>query len=154
MSLLYSPVTLGPYTFKNRLVMSPMTRSRALGNVPDDLMVEYYKQRAASAGLIVTEGTSPSPNGLGYPRIPGIFSTEQVAGWKKTTNAVHASGGRIFIQLMHTGRIGNLANLPTGAKILAPSAVAAAGEMYTDSQGMQPFGAPQELTLDEVKATI
>jgi len=150
---LFQPITVGEFNLKNRFVMSPMTRNRAIGNVPNDLMAEYYSQRAG-AGLIVTEGTSPSPNGLGYPRIPGIFSTEQVAGWKKTTNAVHNAGGRIFIQLMHTGRIGNLANLPTGAKILAPSAVAAAGEMYTDSQGMQPFGVPEEMTLDEVKATI
>ena len=112
MSLLYSPVTFGPYTFKNRLAMSPMTRSRALGNIPDDLMVEYYKQRAASAGLIITEGTSPSPNGLGYPRIPGIFCAAQVAGWKKITDAVHSKGAKIFVQLMHTGRIGHPNNLP------------------------------------------
>src|SRR6478609_6117149 len=96
MSLLYSPVTLGPYTFKNRIVMSPMTRSRALGNVPDGVMVEYYKQRASSAGLIITEGTSPSPNGLGYPRIPGIFSAAQVVGWKKIADAVHSKGAKIF----------------------------------------------------------
>ena len=94
MSLLYSPVTLGPYTFKNRIAMSPMTRSRSHGNVPDDLVAEYYRQRAASAGLIITEGTSPSPNGLGYPRIPGIFSAEQVAGWKKVTAAAHSKGER------------------------------------------------------------
>src|SRR6202451_2146705 len=123
MSLLYSPVTLGPYTFKNRIAMSPMTRSRAIGNVPDDLMVEYYKQRATSAGLIITEGTSPSPNGLGYPRIPGIFSAEQSAGWKTVTKAVHEKGGIIFVQLMHTGRVTHPLNLPKGAKHLAPSAI-------------------------------
>src|ERR1700751_82391 len=117
MSLLYSPVTFGPYKFKNRLVMSPMTRSRALGNVPDDLMVEYYKQRASSAGLIITEGTSPSPNGLGYPRIPGIFSAAQVAGWKKITDAVQAKGTKIFSQLMHTGRVGHPNNLHPGADV-------------------------------------
>src|SRR6476646_4072091 len=115
---LYSPVTLGPYTFNNRLVMSPMTRSRALGNVPNDLMVEYYKQRASSAGLIITEGTSPSPNGLGYPRVPGIFSAAQVAGWKKITDAVHSKGAKIFVQLMHTGRVGHPNNLPQGASVI------------------------------------
>ena len=92
MSLLYSPTKLGSLALKNRLVMSPMTRSRSLGNVPGELAVEYYKQRAASAGLIITEGTSPSLNGLGYPRIPGIFSAAQVEGWKPVTAAVHAGG--------------------------------------------------------------
>src|ERR1700730_8667966 len=135
MSLLYSPTTLGPLTLKNRLVMSPMTRSRALGNVPDELMVEYYKQRAPSAGLIITEGTSPSPNGLGYPRIPGIFSATQVAGWKKITHAVHSKGAKIFVQLMHTGRIGHPNNLPAGAHVLGPSAILAAGQMYTAADG-------------------
>ena len=117
MSLLYSPTKLGTFTLQNHLVTSPMTRSRAIGNVPNDLMVEYYKQRA-SAGLIITEGTSPSPNGLGYPRIPGAFSDEQVAGWKKVTDAVHTGGAKIFLQLMHTGRIGHPNNLPAGARIL------------------------------------
>ncbi len=114
MSLLFSPTKLGSLTLQNRLVMSPLTRNRATGNVPNDLMVEYYKQRA-SAGLIITEGTSPSPNGLGYPRIPGAFSAAQVAGWKRVTDAVHARGAKIFLQLMHTGRIGHPNNLPAGA---------------------------------------
>ena len=118
---LLNPYKLDNINLKNRIVMSPMTRSRAIGNIPNDLMAEYYKQRAG-AGLIITEGTSPSPNGLGYSRIPGIFSEEQVEGWKKTTNAVHSKGGKIFVQLMHTGRIGHTANLPKSAKILAPSA--------------------------------
>src|SRR5471032_3467495 len=106
MSLLFSKATLGSLTLQNRLVMCPLTRSRAAGNVPNDLMVEYYSQRA-SAGLIITEGTSPSPNGLGYPRIPGIFSDTQIAGWRKVGDAVHARGAKIFMQLMHTGRIGH-----------------------------------------------
>ena len=93
MSLLFSPTKLGPLTLQNRLVMSPLTRNRATGNVPNDLMVEYYGQRA-SAGLIITEGTSPSPNGLGYPRIPGAFSAAQTAGWKRVTDAVHAKGAK------------------------------------------------------------
>lgn len=153
MSLLFSKATLGPLTLQNHLVMAPLTRSRATGNVPNDLMAEYYGQRAA-VGLIITEGTSPSPNGLGYPRIPGIFSAEQVAGWKKTTDAVHAKGAKIFIQLMHTGRIGHQLNLPAGAKMLAPSAIAAAGEMYTDAEGMKPHPVPAAMTEADIKATI
>ncbi len=154
MSLLYSPVTLGPYTFKNRIAMSPMTRSRAVGNVPDDLMAEYYRQRAASAGLIITEGTSPSPNGLGYPRIPGIFSAAQVAGWKKVTDAAHSKGAKIFVQLMHTGRIGHPNNLPPGASVIGPSAVVAPGEMYTDAEGPKPHPTPQAMTEADIKTAI
>src|SRR5580700_8206689 len=137
MSLLYSPTKLGPFTLQNRLVISPMTRSRAIGNVPNDLMVEYYKQRG-SAGLIITEGTSPSPNGLGYPRIPGAFSAAQVRGWRLVTEAVHARGGRIFVQLMHTGRVAHQGNLPDGARVLAPSVVALPGQtMWVDTLGAQ-----------------
>src|SRR5882672_1198674 len=113
MSLLFSKATLGNLALQNHLVMCPLTRSRANGNVPNDLMAKYYGQRA-SAGLIITEGTSPSPNGLGYPRIPGIFSDAQVAGWKKVADAVHSHGGKIFMQLMHTGRIGHQLNLAAG----------------------------------------
>ena len=93
--------------------MCPLTRNRATNNVPNDLMAEYYAQRA-SVGLIITEGTSPSPNGLGYPRIPGIFSQEQVHGWKRVVDAVHAKGAKIFIQFMHCGRIVHELNLPEG----------------------------------------
>jgi len=130
-----------------------MTRSRATGNIPTPLMVEYYVQRA-TAGLIITEGTSPSPNGLGYPRIPGIFSPAQVEGWKRITDAVHAKGAKMFVQLMHCGRIAHPLNLPTGARILAPSAVAADGEMYTDAGGMKPHPAPQAMTGADIKTTI
>jgi N-ethylmaleimide reductase len=153
MSILFSPATLGPLTLQNHLVIAPMTRNRAVGNVPNDLMVEYYQQRA-TAGLIVTEGTSPSPNGLGYPRIPGIFSPEQVAGWRKIATAVHAEGARIFIQLMHTGRIGHPLNLPAGARVLGPSAIAAAGEIYTDAEGMKPHPTPEPMTEADIKAAI
>jgi N-ethylmaleimide reductase len=153
MSLLYSKATLGSLTLQNRLVMSPMTRNRATDNIPNDLMAQYYAQRA-SAGLIITEGTSPSPNGLGYPRIPGMFSAAQAAGWKRVTDAVHAKGAKIFIQFMHCGRIGHALNLPAGARLLGPSAVAAAGEMYTDAQGMKPNGIPQAMTDADIKATI
>jgi N-ethylmaleimide reductase len=133
--------------------MAPMTRSRAPGNVPNDLMVQYYAQRA-SAGLIVTEGTSPSPNGIGYARIPGIYSAEQVAGWKRVSDAVHAKGGKIFMQFMHCGRIGHALNLPAGARLLGPSAIAAAGQMFTDAQGMQPNGTPQAMSEADIQATI
>lgn len=153
MSLLFSETGLGPLTLQNHLVIAPMTRSRATGNIPNELMAQYYAQRA-TAGLIITEGTSPSPNGLGYPRIPGIFSEAQVAGWKGVTDAVHAKGGKIFIQLMHTGRVGHALNLPAGARILAPSAVAAAGEMYTDAEGMKPHPVPQAMTGADIKSTI
>ena len=153
MSLLFSKAKLGPLTLQNHLVMCPLTRSRATGNVPNDLMVEYYRQRA-SAGMIITEGTSPSPNGLGYPRIPGIFSDAQVAGWKKVTDAVHAGGAKFFIQFMHCGRIAHPLNLPAGAKVLAPSAIAAKGEMYTDAEGMKPHPTPQAMTLADIKTAI
>jgi len=153
MSLLFSKTTLGPLTLQNRLVMSPMTRNRAIGNIPNNLMAEYYAQRA-SAGLIVTEGTSPSPNGLGYPRVPGTYSAEQVAGWKRVTEAVHARGARIFMQLMHCGRIGHPLNLPAGAKVLGPSQIVAAGEMYTDAEGMQPNAVPHAMTDADIKTAI
>ena len=153
MSLLYSKTTLGPLELQNHLVMCPLTRSRATGNVPNDLMVQYYSQRA-SAGMIVSEGTSPSPNGLGYARIPGMFSAEQVAGWKKVTGAVHARGAKMFVQLMHTGRVSHPLNLPAGAKVVAPSAVAAKGDMFTDAEGMKPMPVPHAMTEAEVKSTI
>lgn len=154
MSLLFSPTKFGSLTLKNRLVMSPLTRNRAVGGVPNDLMAEYYAQRAASAGLIITEGTSPSPNGLGYPRIPGAFSDAQAAGWKRVTSAVHAKGAKIFLQLMHTGRIGHPNNLPAGAQVVAPSAVAAAGEIYTDAEGPRPHATPKAMTEADIKTAI
>jgi len=152
MSLLYSPAKLGPLTLQNHLVMSPMTRSRAPGNVPNELMAQYYAQRA-SAGLIVTEGTSPSPNGLGYVRIPGIFSSEQVAGWKLVTQAVHAKGAKIFIQFMHCGRVAHPDNVPAGARVVAPSAIAAKGQMYTDG-GMKPLPVPEAMTEADLKTAL
>ncbi len=142
---LISKTRLGPTALQNHLVMSPMTRNRATGKIPNGLMAQYYAQHA-SAGLIITEGTSPSPNGLGYPRIPGIYSAEQVAGWKKVTRSVSASGGKIFVQLMHTGRVGHPLNLPAGARVLGPSAVAAREEIYTDAEGMKPLPTPQSMT--------
>src|ERR1035437_3813497 len=153
MSLLFSHTSLGPLALQNRLVMAPMTRNRATGNVPNDLMVQYYTQRA-SAGLIITEGTSPSPNGLGYARIPGTFSAAQIAGWRRVTEAVHAQGAKMFLQLMHCGRIAHPLNLPASARVLGPSAVAATGDIFTDAEGMKPNAVPQAMTEADVKATI
>lgn len=153
MSLLFSKTDVKSLGLQNRLVMAPMTRSRSIGNVPGALVAEYYAQRA-SLGLLITEGTSPSPNGLGYARIPGMYSAEQTAGWKLVTSAVHAKGAKIFVQLMHAGRIAHAANLPPGARILAPSALAAAGEMWTDTQGMQPLPVPEAMTEDDLKRAI
>ncbi|MDD2897644.1 MAG: alkene reductase [Desulfuromonadaceae bacterium] len=150
---LFIPLQLGSIDLKNRIVMAPMTRNRAPGNVPNELMAEYYGQRAA-AGLIITEGTSPSPNGLGYPRIPGIHSPEQIEGWQHVTNAVHNRGGRIFIQLMHGGRVAHRLNLPSGAEIMAPSAIRVSGNIWTDSQGEQPYDTPKEMTRDDICTTV
>jgi N-ethylmaleimide reductase len=149
---IFSSYKLGNITLANRVVMAPMTRSRAIGNIPNELMAKYYEQRA-TAGLNITEGVSPSPNGLGYSRIPGIFSKEQVEGWRKITAAVHAKGGKIFAQLMHTGRIGHTLNLPIGARLIAPSPVTAPGQMWTDQQGMQAHPIPEALTTAEVAST-
>ncbi len=150
---LFTPTTLGSLSLPNRVVMAPMTRSRAIGGVPNALMATYYAQRA-SAGLIVTEGTSPAPEGLGYARIPGLYNAEQAAGWRLVTDAVHAAGGRIFVQLMHTGRVGHPHNLPAGARMLAPSAIAAPGSMYTDQAGMQEHPVPEEMSEADIQAAI
>jgi N-ethylmaleimide reductase len=151
-NILFTNYKLGDAELANRIAMAPMTRCRALGNVPNDLMAEYYNQRSA-AGLIITEGTSPSPNGLGYARIPGIFSDEQVEGWKKITSSVHKGNSKIFVQLMHTGRISNILNMPEGTKVLAPSAVKPAGQMWTDSQQMQDFNEPNAMSAEELELT-
>lgn len=144
-----TPYRLGHTELKNRIVMAPMTRSRAIHNIPNNLIAEYYAQRA-SAGLIITEGTSPSPNGLGYARIPGIFSTEQINGWKKVTSAVHNNNGKIFVQLMHSGRVGHNLNLPSGARLVAPSSVTLPGEMWTDQEGKKTHSTPQAMSLEQL----
>lgn len=138
---------------KNHIVMAPMTRSRAIGNIPNDLMAQYYAQRSG-AGLIITEGTAPAADALGYPRIPGIFSTEQVEGWKKTTSAVHYYGSKIFIQLMHTGRIGHADNLPEGAVIRGVSSIKAAGQIFTYTLGLQDHAEPTALTIKEIETVL
>jgi N-ethylmaleimide reductase len=153
MPLLFSGTTLGSWSLQNHLVMSPMTRNRAIGNVPNELMAQYYAQRAA-VGLVITEGTSTSPDGLGYARMPGIFSSEQLQGWSGVTKAVHARGAKMLVQLMHCGRVAHPLNLPPGARILAPSAIAAAGSMFTDTQGMQPQPTPQAMSLADIRASI
>ncbi len=131
--MLFTPLTTPSLLLANRIVMAPLTRSRAVqANTPNALMAEYYSQRA-SAGLIITEGTSPSPNGLGYARIPGLFNEAQVRGWKQITDAVHAQGGKIVVQLMHTGRVSHVANLPAGAQARRCS-------------GRWPMSAPQRCT--------
>lgn len=149
---LLTPFSDGSIELKNHIVMAPMTRCRAIGNVPNELMAEYYKQRSG-AGLIITEGTSPSPNGLGYARIPGIFNKQQVEGWRKVTSAVHQNGSKIIVQLMHTGRISDALNMPEGSQILAPTAVKAAGQMWTDSKQMQDFPVPKAMTAEDLEKT-
>ncbi|MBD9631555.1 alkene reductase [Pseudomonas sp. PDM19] len=153
MSSLFNPAQVGPYTLSNSLVMAPMTRSRADdAGVPSDLVATYYSQRA-SAGLIITEGVFPVALGKGYVRTPGIETAEQVSAWRKVSDAVHARGGRIFMQLMHCGRISHPSLLPEGAQPVAPSAIKPAGQTWT-AQGLQDFVTPHELSVVEVAETI
>src|SRR6201999_2085778 len=150
---LFSSYQLGSLSLSNRMVMAPMTRSRAgKGNVPTELMATYYGQRA-SAGLIITEATQISPQGVGYPGTPGIHSDEQVEGWKLVTDAVHKKGGRIYLQLWHVGRISHPSLQPNGALPVAPSAIAAKGEVFTGT-GMQPFVTPRALELSEIPGLV
>ena len=152
--MLFDPIQIRKLSLANRTVMSPLTRSRAVeANTPNALMAEYYAQRA-SAGLIVTEGTSPSPNGLGYARIPGLFNAQQVAGWKLVTDAVHAAGGKIVVQLMHTGRVTHVANLPAGAEVVAPTDAVCPGEMYVDGQGMLAHTQPRAMTEADIAHAV
>ncbi len=134
--MLFESFDLGHIRLANRTVMAPMTRSRCSHNsAPDALVAKYYEQRA-TAGLIVTEGTSPSPNGVGYARIPGLYNEEQVQGWRLVTDATHQAGGKIFVQLMHAGRVSHQDNLPAGACVMGPSAEVCPGKMWTDKGGM------------------
>jgi N-ethylmaleimide reductase len=150
---LFTPFQLGPLPLPNRIVMAPMTRNRAgEGNVPTTLNVEYYRQRA-SAGLIVTEATQVSPQGVGYPGTPGIHTDAQVAGWRQVTDAVHRAGGRILLQLWHVGRISHPSLQPDGALPVAPSAIAAEGEAFTAS-GPQAFVVPRALETAEIPGVV
>jgi len=153
METLWEPVTIGQLTLKNRLAMAPMTRGRSTPEgVPTKLNATYYSQRA-SLGLIVTEGTQPSADGQGYLLTPGIYTQEQIDGWKLVTDQVHAEGGRIYIQFMHVGRIAHPANTPHGRQPVAPSAIAPAGKMFT-MQGPQDMPVPRALSIDEIDGTI
>jgi N-ethylmaleimide reductase len=150
---IFSALRLGALDLPNRVVMAPMTRNRAgPGNVPTALNATYYAQRAG-AGLIVTEATQVSPQGVGYPGTPGIHSAEQVAGWKLVTDAVHGAGGRIFLQLWHVGRISHPALQPGGALPVAPSAIAPAGQAWT-TNGMEAFVTPRALETDEIPGIV
>ncbi len=149
---LFTPVQLGRYELPNRIIMAPLTRNRAgAGNIPLDLHATYYQQRA-SAGLIITEATQVSPQGVGYPATPGIHSPEQVTAWRKVTAAVHQAGGRIFLQLWHVGRVSH-PSFHGGELPVAPSAISPAGEAMTYA-GMQPFVTPRALELDEIPGMI
>jgi N-ethylmaleimide reductase len=151
---LFTPGTLGALVVPNRIIMSPMTRSRmAPKGVPSEMAIEYYSQRA-SAGVIMTEGTAPSAGGIGYARTPAIETDEQVAAWKKITDAVEAKGGRMILQLMHVGRIASPLNRYTEQPIVAPSAVKAAGQIWTDASGLQDFPPPQELSTSDISGVI
>ena len=152
--MLFDSYTMGKTVLANRTVMAPMTRSRAVANnTANALMATYYAQRA-SAGLLITEGVSPSANGLGYARIPGLFNAEQVAGWRLVTDAVHAKGGKIFVQFMHCGRVAHQANLPTGARVVGPTTEVCPGEMWTDGSGMQAHTAPAAMGEAEIAAAV
>ncbi|MDJ0707358.1 MAG: alkene reductase [Leptolyngbyaceae cyanobacterium MO_188.B28] len=150
---LFTPVQLGPYTLSNRIVMAPLTRNRAgRGNVPGPLNATYYQQRA-SAGLIITEASQVSPQGVGYPSTPGIHSAEQVDGWRLVTDAVHQEGGRIFLQLWHVGRVSHPSLQPEGALPVSASAIAPDGDAMT-YEGMQPFVTPRALRIDEIPGIV
>ncbi|PAD37131.1 alkene reductase [Terribacillus saccharophilus] len=153
MSKLFESVKIGNIELKNRLGMAPMTRSRALPDgTPSDLAAEYYGQRA-SVGLIISEGTQPSDDGQGYSNTPGIYTESHIEGWKKVTSKVHNEGGRIFIQLMHVGRVSHPDNTPHHRQAVAPSAIAPNTEIFT-AQGMKEIPAPRALSEEEIKDVI
>ncbi|HZZ48426.1 MAG TPA: alkene reductase [Pseudonocardia sp.] len=153
---LFSPVRLGDLELAHRVVMAPLTRMRAqpTGNVPPPLATEYYRQRASAGGLLITEASQVSPTGQGYPATPGIHSPEQVDGWRAVTEAVHAQGGLIVLQLWHVGRVSHPSFQPGGALPLAPSAVAPAGQAFTADGGFAPFETPRALETTEIKSIV
>ena len=149
----FTPVRVGRYILPNRMVMAPMTRSRAkFDGTPGELAAEYYAQRAG-VGLIVTEGTQPSDDGQGYLTTPGIYSPAHIAGWKKVTAAVHDKRGHIFVQIMHAGRMSHPDNMPHHRQAVAPSAIAPGAQMFT-ATGMKDIPAPRALTSEEVRRTV
>lgn len=150
---LFTPVRLGRYRLKNRVVMAPLTRNRAgAGNVPQAMNAIYYRQRA-TAGLIITEGSPVSPQGVGYPGTPGIHNRSQIAGWRRVTDAVHDQGGRIFLQLWHVGRISHPSLQLDGALPVAPSAIRPVGDAFT-ADGPQPFVTPRALDIREIPGIV
>jgi len=155
-SFLFTPLQIGPYRLAHRVVMAPLTRMRAgrPGNVPTALNAEYYAQRASRGGLIIAEGAPISPDAQGMPATPGIYSSEQIAGWGAVTKAVHAKGGLIFLQLWHTGRISHSSHQPNGAPPIAPSAIAAAGNAFTATFERVPFETPRALETAEIPALV
>jgi len=154
MSSLFDPIDLGAIHANNRIAMAPLTRSRAIaGEVPNPLAAEYYAQRA-SVGLIISEATQISRQGQGYPNTPGIFTDEQVAGWKAVTDAVHAKGGKMVAQLWHVGRVSVSAYQPDGGPGVAPSAIAAEGQAMKPDFSMVPFEVPRALTVDEIAGIV
>lgn len=153
MADLFSPVKLGALDLKNRMVMAPLTRNRAgAGGVPQDLNVSYYAQRA-TGGLIITEATPISDMAHGYPALPGIYTEAQIAGWKKVTDAVHAKGSKIVLQLWHVGRISHPSLLPNAALPVAPSAIKPAGQAFTYT-GLQDYVTPRALEISELPAIV
>ena len=151
---LFDPLPLGSLTLPNRIVMAPMTRSRASpAGLVGELTATYYAQRA-SVGLIISEGIVPSAMGKGYVRIPGLYTSEQIAGWQTVTRAVHDAGGRIFAQIMHCGRIAHPHLLPGRAQAVAPSAVTPNGQMWTDDLGLLPLEAPRALETHEIPGIV
>ena len=150
---LFSSYELGPYHLKTRMVMAPMTRNRAgRGNSPQPVNALYYAQRAG-AGLIITEASQVSPQGLGYPDMPGIYSPEQISGWRLVTDLVHKRGGLIFLQLFHCGRVSHPSLQPEGAAPVAPSAIKPEGEAMTYA-GPQPFVEPRALEAEEIAGIV
>src|SRR6201987_4007265 len=153
-SKLFTPTQLGPYRLGHRVAMAPLTRMRSdPGDIPSDLMVEYYSKRASKGGLIISEATPVSIRGYGYAGAPGIYSDHQIAGWRRVTDAVDAKGGRIFLQLWHVGRQSHVDLQPNGEAPVAPSAIAAEGYAYTQ-HGEKPFSMPGALELHEIPAII
>ncbi|WP_042886665.1 alkene reductase [Cupriavidus necator] len=149
----FTPIRVGRHTLPNRLVMAPMTRSRAeFDGTPGDLAAEYYAQRA-SVGLIVTEGTQPSDDGQGYLATPGIYTSKHIAGWKKVTEAVHDNGSHIFIQMMHAGRMSHPDNTVHHRQGVAPSAIAPGTQTFT-ATGLRDVPTPRALTTEEVRQTV
>lgn len=152
--MLFNKFNARSLNLNNHIVMAPMTRSRATSqNTPTPLMTTYYEQRAG-AGLIISEGTSPSANGLGYSRIPGLYNKDQMNAWKPITAAVHAQGAKIFVQLMHCGRVAHSANLPAGAHVLSSGDTVCPGEMVTDLLGMRPHSVPRAMTQEDITNTV